>query len=81
MAVGKDSANYIDAMDDPQLRVHVEADLLREDRFRWTLTRLGRPQIRSAMSFPSRQEAEQAASEVLGAHIAEWMTMKRAPVW
>ncbi len=82
MAEGIHSASYFDAMnDDPQISVHVEADLLREDFFRWTLTRLGRPQMLSGVSYPSRQEAEQAASEALETHIAEWIATKRAPVW
>jgi hypothetical protein len=56
--------------------ITVEADLLRDGRFRWTLCENGQVRNRSAFSYATRREALADATKALEKQIAEWRPAK-----
>jgi hypothetical protein len=52
--------------------IAVEADLLRDGRFRWTLCENGQVRNRSAISYAAKREALADAAKALDKRIADW---------
>jgi hypothetical protein len=50
--------------------IKVESDLLREDHFRWTLYESGQPRERSEVSYATKGEAHDDATNALRKYIA-----------
>jgi hypothetical protein len=57
--------------------IKVEADLVREGRFRWTLFESGQPRERSEASYATKGEAHADATKALREYMTEW----RPPKW
>jgi hypothetical protein len=56
--------------------IRVDADLLREDHFRWTLCESGQVRERSEGSYATKGEAYAAAANVLWEYLTEWQPPK-----
>jgi hypothetical protein len=52
--------------------ITVEADLLRDGRFRWTLCENGQVRIRSAISYVAESEALADAAKAMEKRVADW---------
>jgi hypothetical protein len=57
---------------DHAFTITVEPDLLRDGRFRWTLSENGQPRNRSAISYVTKREALTDATKALDKQIANW---------
>ncbi len=59
-----------------QLTFRIEPDLLREGCFRWAIFRSGQVQVRSEISYATREDAEADAIEALNKRIVAWLTAR-----
>jgi hypothetical protein len=59
-----------------QFTFRIEPDLLREGCFRWVILRSGQPQMRSEISYATRDEAEADAIQALNKRIVAWLAVR-----
>ena len=58
--------------EDPHFTINVEADPLREGRYRWTIREGVQIHLRSLQSYVTRQEAKEAADKAMSKFADHW---------
>jgi hypothetical protein len=58
--------------EDPHFTFKVEADPLREGRYRWTICEGTQIHLRSPQSYATRREAEEGAEKAMSKFVRHW---------
>jgi hypothetical protein len=64
--------SYWVVAEDPHFTINVEADPLREGRYRWTICEGVQIHLRSPQSYATRREAKEDAEKAMSKFTAHW---------